>query len=342
MMDSNIDERIRTIWSQLEDETADVVFVPTRKYRRLKVGQETGIRLSCYIPDGSWELLIEIGAEHELSDFSFPNWKGMVFDTLQLDLPVPNTWHICLRLERAEHKEVFLSVCSNLALEFRDIVSTNERRKTLLEFLIRWTRFFERHGLKGLSVERQRGLFGELWWLRRLLNEGCTGEIAVHSWKGCERGYYDYQIDGRVLEVKTTLTKEPRKVQINNERQLDERGLDSLHLLILSLTQAESGGESLPQIVSSIRKTLSGDPLASRIFESKLYEAGYLDNHSNLYDMTYTVMIEELFSVTEGFPRITQLPSGLGDIRYSLLVGACKQYLANIEKYIDTLREVAR
>lgn len=160
-MDSPMDKRIRTIWGQLEDATEDIDFVPKRKYRRLEIGNETGIRLSCYLPDRSWELLIEIGSEKETSAFAFPNWRGMTFDIIQLDLPVPDTYHICLRMQHPEDKEVFLSVCSDLARELQSIVSAVERKKALIEFLDRWSRFFELHGLQGLSLERQRGLFGD-------------------------------------------------------------------------------------------------------------------------------------------------------------------------------------
>jgi len=262
----------------------------------------------------------------------------MTFDIIQLDLPVPDTYHICLRMQHSEYKEVFLSVCSDLARELQSVESVSKRKQALIEFLDRWSRFFERHGLQGLSSERQRGLFGELWWLRRLLDKGIDHHEVVHSWKGCERGYHDFDVQGKVVEVKTTLSKEPVKVIISNERQLDNRGLVSLHLLTLSLAQAQGGGESLPGIVSSVRKILSHDMISSRKFEYNLREAGYLDNQAYLYDTTYTVRSEDLFSVSEGFPRITELPSGIGDLRYSLLLAACKEYIADSNEYIDALK----
>ncbi len=141
------------------------------------------------------------------------------------------------------------------------------------------------------------------------------------------------------MEVKTTLSKEPIKVVISNERQLDNRGLVSLHLLVLSLIEAQSGGESLPDVVISLREMFSNDMRYSRRFEYGLREAGYLDNHAYLYDTTYTVKSEELFMVGEGFPRITELPPGLGDLRYSLLPAACKQYIADVNEYIEALKQ---
>jgi hypothetical protein len=91
--------------------------------------------------------------------------------------------------------------------------------------------------------------------------------------------------------------------------------------------------------VSSIREILSHDILSSRKFEYSLQEAGYLGNQAYLYDTTYTVRKEEFFSVSEGFPKITDVPSGIGDLRYSLLVAACKEYIADSNEYIDALKK---
>ena len=301
-MSSSMDERIKSIWNQLENEARDDSIATKRRYKRLELGKETGLRLCCRLPDNAWELLVEIGSEIETSDLTFPNWKGMSFEILQLDLPALDTYHICLRLESAVHKDVFINVCSDIASALRDLESGHERKQTLMELLSKWSRFFERHGLQGLTSERQRGLYGELWWIRRLLNGGIKKLTVVHSWKGCERGYHDYELQGHVVEVKTTLSKEPRRVQINNERQLDDRGLVSLHLLALSLVQAERGGESLPDLVASLRASFISNPMVMNRFELCLHEAGYLNSHEYLYDKTYTVTSEELYEVREGFP----------------------------------------
>jgi hypothetical protein len=337
-MERAMDERIRNIWSELQEEPEATAHLQKRKYRRLDLEKETGLRISCYFPGRLLELLVEIGPLSKKPDYSFPNWKGMAFDLIQLDTPVSGTWHICLRLEKAEHRDVFTSVCSDLAEELQSIASPIDRKEALLDFMERWSSFFERYSLQGLSEERQRGLFGELWWMRRLVDAGIAKRTAVDSWKGCHREYHDYEINGNVVEVKTTLSKEPRKVQISNERQLDERGLVSLHLLVLTLVQAQMGGESLPRIVAILRQSLSGDASSLRRFERSLHEAGYLEIHSHLYDASYTAKTKEFFRVAEGFPKITEVPPGLGDLKYTLLIGACASYLVDMDEYIDTLK----
>ena len=336
-MKTDMEERIRGIWNGLEDEPEKTADMHKRKYRRLDLDKETGLRLSVFFPGKVLELLVEIGSGKSKPDFSFPKWNGMGFDVLQIDTPVVDTWHICLQLNNQEHKDVFIEVCSDLAEELSLLESATKRKIALLDFIDRWSRFFETYNLKTLPDEKQRGLFGELWWLRRLLNHGLTGNIVVNSWKGCERGYHDYDLDGKVVEVKTTLSKEPRKVQISNERQLDENGLISLCLLVLSLNQAEAGGETLPVIIDSIRNVLARDASCLRKFEHSLHATGYINAHAHSYTASYTVRIEELFRVGPGFPRIITMPCGIGDLKYSLLVASCSLFKVDANQYLNEL-----
>jgi hypothetical protein len=132
--------------------------------------------------------------------------------------------------------------------------------------------------------------------------------------------------------------KEPRKVQISNERQLENRGLHSLHLFIVTIMSAGEAKETLPDLVESVRRSLSGGP-AAYVFENALNKAGYLDIHTNLYPTSYAVLKEEFFEIAQEFPRITQVPAGLGDLRYSLLVSACVDFAADPSKYLPLLKE---
>ncbi|PKM70302.1 MAG: hypothetical protein CVU93_02765, partial [Firmicutes bacterium HGW-Firmicutes-18] len=270
-------------------------------------------------------------------DYNFPDWKGMRFELVSLEIPVKGSVHLSLRLENREHKDVFASLCADLADDLSE-VSGNRRDAALASFLDRWTKFFERFGVKGLSPEKQRGMYGELCWLRSLMVNDISYITALNAWKGCERGYHDFEINGQVVEVKTTMTKEPRKVRISNERQLDDRGLLSLHLFVLTLIKSEGGGESLPEIVDSIMAAVSTVPGGRRRFEQCLIAAGYLEIHTHLYPNNYTVKRDELFRVEEGFPRITDVPDGLGDIKYSLVVGAVSDFLSDKDEYLAMLK----
>ncbi len=335
-MQEKLDQKMHGIWEELN--SSPDAQPHERKYKRLELGKETGFRLSCYFPEGIWELLIEVSSDKEEVDFKFPLWQGMGFDFLSLSVPKKSSKHICLRLEEKEHKDVFVYLCADLAKDLLSVSLPREREIVLAVFFDRWSRFFEQYSPTGLSPEKQRGLMGELIWLRTLLENDIGCITALGSWKGCERGYHDFEIKGYVVEVKTTMTKEPRKVRISNERQLDEKGLLSLHLLVLTFVRSESGGESLPEVVDSISSELVSVPGGQRLFEHCLIAAGYLDLHCDFYTDTYTVKNEELFKVHEGFPRITDLPNGLGDIRYSLNVASVAGFLSEVDDYLGMVK----
>jgi hypothetical protein len=328
------------IWEELEQRAVAEAGSSSRSYRRLDLKRETGIRLGCTSPEGVWELLVESGDASDSFSVEFPKWKGMEFEILRLDVPRKDSLHIRLFLQHPEHRNIFVTVCSDLIRGLDGCLTSESRRREIINFLAKWGRFFERHGQEGLSAEHQRGLYGELWWLRKLAESGMPSSFAVNSWIGCRGGYHDFDISGYLVEVKTTMTKEPRKVVISNERQLDDLGLNMLHLFVLTIAELERGGESLPEIIQSLRGNFAGEP-SSSLFESSLLEAGYLDFHARLYRRSYRVVKEELFHVTGGFPRLIRLPAGVGDLRYSIVLAACPPFEREISIFLKNLVGVA-
>lgn len=338
MIKENIIEVLQEIWVDIDKQKGPSESIHQRTYRRLDLDKETGVRLSCTSPGNIWELLIEVGITGELLPIDFPEWKGMNFEIITLDVPKSDTCHIRLFLERRENRDIFVTVCADLVQALDDCLTNESRRKEIIDFLTRWSHFFERYGQEGLTSEKQRGLYGELWWLRRMIQADIASVTAVNSWKGCRRNYYDFETNGHVVEVKTTMTKEPRRVQINNERQLDDRGLKSLHLFVLTLAKSSVVEDTLPGLVQSLKIIFLEKPVAYT-FEDSLREAGYLDIHAHLYNKSsYSVIKEEFFRVTEGFPRITDVPSGLGDLRYTLILSACKEFKCDFSEYLMMIK----
>jgi len=136
------------------------------------------------------------------------------------------------------------------------------------------------------------------------------------------------------------MTREPRSVRINNERQLDNRALISMHLFVLTLNKIEGGAVTLPGRVDTLRGKLVGAPLSASKFEHCLISAGYLDRHSNNYESHYAIKKQELFNVQEGFPRIIEVPQGVGNLKYSVFLSACKEHLVNLQTFLKFLTEM--
>jgi hypothetical protein len=203
--------------------------------------------------------------------------------------------------------------------------------------LLRWKRFFEKIGPDGLTEGMQRGLFAELNWLNRLMAYGIKASDAIGAWKGCERSFHDFDLKSHVVEVKSTRTKEPKNVTISSEKQLDDRGLKSLSLYVLSVNEVEAGGLSLPGLVKTLQMVISDSPSAQVAFRDKLLSAGYMPQDEHRYLTQYSIISEDFYKVVDGFPRIISTPSGIGDLRYRLFLSACTQFQFDILGYLNSL-----
>jgi len=83
-------------------------------------------------------------------------------------------------------------------------------------------------------------------------------------------------------------------------------------------------------MVGEIRTALTSTPLIKAEFDNLLFEVGYLDIHEALY-MTKGYIVRECdyYKVESGFPRIieAELINGIGDVRYSINISACQNFL---------------
>jgi hypothetical protein len=241
----------------------------------------------------------------------------------------------------------FADIFGVLAADIIDsIAPINEERRAVGEFvdrLRRWQRFLEESGLQGLSPERQRGLFAELWLARNLLDH-LEPLAVVQAWTGPEQAPHDFEFGAGAIEVKATMAKQHQVLRIASERQLDSTGVNDLFLFHLSLDVHRGAGETLPAIIDDLRVRLEGTD-AAQLFEKGLVHAGYLTSQSHLYEEAgYTPRESNIFNVREGFPRITErdLLPGVGDVSYSISVAECKHYAVEQQDLVNSIIGGAR
>jgi len=318
-------KELHTVWKKLS--------VDKRQGQRSFRTVVDGIRQSWNKLEDSIELLVNV--ENEWKQSEFPKWSGMNFSSIQMNSPNP-TPTLILELLDDELSDVFFIFCSDI-IESTKGMNVAMRTKELKKVIENWDAFF-RGPRKKLSENSQSGLYAELWWLRRLLQSSIDVGRVIKSWKGPSRAFHDFEFPGAVVEVKSTKKKEPRQVTINNERQLDDEGLDNLHLFVLTLNIHEKG-ESLPKIVDEIYKLTSVRSEKNK-FRNKLGLARYFDTDCKEYTSMYTIRHQELFKVEKGFPRITRLPKGLGNLSYGVLISSCKKYEVEIEQYLTLVRRI--
>ena len=111
------------------------------------------------------------------------------------------------------------------------LLSEGKKRNKQKNDVAHWKKLFDKINFQGLSIERQKGLIGELLLFNAILDEEYSIDALLESWTGPDFNDKDFRFGSFGIEVKLTSSKVP-KVKISSERQLDSENLTKLYLLI--------------------------------------------------------------------------------------------------------------
>lgn len=154
----------------------------------------------------------------------------------------------------------------------------------------------------GLTNEQQKGLYGELIVLRKLIR--AVGEIeAIGCWLGPQSEQHDFAFADYDAECKTTLS-EKRIHTISSSSQLEKTPGRDLWLISVQITRAGSqSGESLSELINSIVGSLHTQRIR---FLRHLTDQGWRSVDAASYSQKYMLRsrIENYF-VGDDFPAIT-------------------------------------
>jgi hypothetical protein len=270
----------------------------------------------------------------------WPECRGL---ELQI-VSVSGATHLAIRLRDTASSDVFTALVEDVAPRVAAATRTVDAVAALLGRLRRWQQFLA--GVQvGLSREEERGLWGELHVLGAHLLPAWGAGVAIAAWKAGSAAHQDFQRPAGALEVKTTAAKQPQSVRITSERQLDDTGVGALFLHVVAVDEREvapastTAGRSLPGLVGELRALLAGDA-ALAVFEDRLSAGGYFDLHASRYEgRRRTVRSEQIFRVSEGFPRLTEaaLPPGVGEVSYAVSLAACAPFATDAIAMLDAL-----
>ncbi len=257
--------------------------------------------------------------------------KSSSFEVRRVALPNDSEAYVTLQLilTNPRYSDIFTTLVQDIVDHLVPLADETNAVAEFITRLRRWQTFLEKHNPEGLSQTEQQGLYGELWFLRQVVIPQLGSRKGVQCWTGPRGTQQDFQFQSCAVEVKTTVAKQHQKLAIASERQLDDTGTGTLILLHLSLDARLGRGESLPDVVNSIRILVENDPIAKDELEILLFEIGYLDIHIPRYEETgYTQREVNYFKVEGDFPRIVEadLRNGVGDVRYTISVAECKRF----------------
>lgn len=302
--------------------------------RRIPIDGPCDLFIGVHKPDNTRSFRIRFSADTVPPLPELPDFKGAT--VRQYFAPEEGCERLIveLRLLGPAFNEVFATLVDDISRCLAGITAEDQAAATIARRLITWQRLLERHNPEGLSAEEQRGLYGELWFMRERLFPHLPPMQVVGAWTGPARIAKDFQVAGCAVEVKTTAAKQHQHLQITSEKQLDDTGLTAMFLFHLSLEVSSGAGETLPEMVQRTRQWAGPDAAAALLLEDKLRDGGYWDVHQHRYAAGYICREFNLFRVQEGFPRLTErdLPPGVGDLRYSVSVAECRHFPGDPEE----------
>lgn len=331
--------KIEQIWQELESDTSLHSGLLYKRYSG-KVLPDFYVALK--VPEK-----LRCIAAHLSSSFEFDTKAWNKFRDIKIQrIPDQNNkdkQFLLVILLSSQHKDVFSTLCEDLIHKIADVTEDNSLVKELITRLEKWHLLFEKLGRQGLSDEAQRGLYGELFFLKKFLNESTDAEYSINSWRGSAKAVQDFQYSDWAVEIKTTSGKNQQKLQIASERQLDTSLVPNIFLIHISLEVRENHGETLNDIVEDLSEILSDSPATLSVFKLKLLEVGYFSHHFDEYEETgYSIRQENIYRITDEFPRITEnmIPAGVGDVRYSLIISANESWLIDEKQLFNKITGV--
>ena len=252
--------------------------------------------------------------------------------SLYEDTSFKNSWLLCATITDRDKKSEFSYMCENIIQTVLKESNIKSAVATFANTLIKWKNLFDKVRTGGLSREEQQGLYGELCMLHKFIENTDDLYSSVNYYIGTDKALRDFQGRNWAVEVKTTATNNPQLLKINGERQLDDTIIEQLFLFHCLVDTSKMSGETLPDKVRSIRSLLSSDLAALSLFNSKMFEAGYLDAQEIKYlEQHYKIRKECFYSVKGNFPRIreNELRPGVGNVQYGITISDCEPYIVS-------------
>lgn len=330
--------RVDEIWNVLEQET---VSYPTGYLtRRILPDVNYDAYIAIEKPSNTRILMLSVSKAFLDREIVYPTSNS--FTVNRIVLPQDDEGHGTLQLVliNTRYKDIFTTLVQDIVDHLEAIPEEQPAISAFITRLKRWQTFLEKNNSDGLSEIAQQGLYGELWVLREAILPHFALLTGLQSWTGPKGAQQDFQFTHCAVEVKTTSTKRHQKLSIASERQLDNTGIGTIILLHLSIDVRQGQRETLPQIVTSVRAIVSDDDIARDELENLLFEAGYLDVHSQHYEHKgYIIREQNYFKVGENFPRIVEsdLRNGVGDVSYTISVAECKHFSISESEVIALL-----
>ena len=203
----------------------------------------------------------------------------------------------------------------------------------------RWLALMKGGFKQRLSDEVQKGLIGELYFLKNTLFQTIGIRDSLDSWKGPIPQPKDFYLDKMQVEVKS-IKRDGTSVSISSENQLELISNDELFLSVFGISPNKNG-KTLTDWCYELEDLITNNDLADlEKYNELLLDAGfeYKDDYS---DKKWEIEEISYYSVTKEFPRIvkSEISAGISKVEYLLDLSYIKEFKITYELLLDKIKK---
>lgn len=258
---------------------------------------------------------------------SLPKCQGLSVDRVHLFEYSQVDYYCQLSQSNAQEDYIYEVIVEDIRKNAEMVADEQRLFQCVSKVLMKWKAFFAQEKTVVLSPERQQGLYGELLFLKQLVQlNGCP---AVSNWAGYDYETHDFYIRGDAYEIKTTSAKAPYKMHISSEYQLDDSDVKGdLYVDFFVLRKSITDGQTLPELIEELKVLFDNYPLQRKLFDEGLEKYGYYYGLEDKYKTGYHIREEHIYKICEGFPRIISkdITDGVSRCTYDVSAGNCVHF----------------
>jgi len=324
---------LKKIWSEQESES-------NKQVLRERIPNITSLR--CYIGfigfTGGRMFQLETDSSIDVHKNYLRKFRGVEIQVLPNEDGTIKRFTIIL-IEK-ELSDIFTFFIEDIIDKLKTESNQREALLTINQRVNYWRKLFAKATGEILSPEQQRGLFGELFLLQLLLNNGEDKKKILSSWYGSEGSNQDFSLDRTAIEVKTSKSGNS-PVYISNEYQLEYEEWLQLYLCIVTVNESSGKHNTLYGISCKIKDMLNYEIGLIKEFEYKLNLAGIRGDMIDEYnEISYTVSNYRFYKITEGFPVITKSKldnDAIYNVKYQIDINACRPFEISEEEVLNNI-----
>jgi len=246
--------------------------------------------------------------------------------------------YIVLELTDSSFFDLFDDLILSIYSHIYQLDEVDVYANIFIQIFYKWSEFFEEKESHKLSLESIKGIWGELFVLKGLIEESNSFKIneILNSWRGLYDEAHDFVLDEKDIEVKTKDLSH-LSVKISSEYQLEEELDKSLELWVLSVEIDFIKGKSISTLIEEIKLLVVNKMGDFSIVLTALLQKNILMSNIHQYD-NYRFLEKEklIFDCThKDFPKLTQgnTSKAISNIRYKLQLSYLSDYLVSKESF---------